>query len=138
VNELSDNESFYSYLVPKLNLLASIVRTVPQSVISDKSISSAEYQDTLAICLVHPNDLKLLGIKEGNLKISSEFGSVVLKAIESEKETNEGIIFLPLGPWANQISGAINKKLQLKNLKVKVEITKDEITNIKSLFEKKT
>ncbi|MFX1451567.1 MAG: molybdopterin dinucleotide binding domain-containing protein [Promethearchaeota archaeon] len=133
---MSDNESFYSYLVPKLNLLASIVRTVPQSIINEKSISSAEYQNALAICLVHPNDMKLLGIKEGNLKLSSEFGSVIVKAIESEKDTTEGIIFLPLGPWANQISGAINKKLQIKNLKVKVEVTKDEITNIKSLFEK--
>ena len=136
MNRLSDEDSFYKYLVPKLKLLASIVRTIPQSIISDKSISSSEYQDTLAICLVHPNDMKLLGIKEGNIKISSEFGSVIVKAIESEKDTNEGILFLPLGPWANQISGAINKKLQLKNVKVKVEVTKDEITNIKSLFEK--
>lgn len=136
MSELSDEESFYSFLVPKLQLSASIVRTVPQSVISDKSISSSEYLDAMAICLVHPNDMKLLGIKEGNLRLTSKFGSVVVKAIKSEKASEEGIIFLPLGPWANQISGAVEKNLHLKNLKIKVEVTKDKITDIKSLFQK--
>lgn len=135
MNELSDDNSFYSFLVPKLKLLASIVRTVPQSIIIDKAITSTEYVDTLAICLVHPHDMKLLGIKEGNLRLTSEFGTVVVKAIESEKDTEKGIIFLPLGPWANQISGADNMNLQLKNFEVMVEVTKDEVTGIKSLFE---
>ncbi|MFX0132649.1 MAG: molybdopterin dinucleotide binding domain-containing protein [Candidatus Hodarchaeota archaeon] len=133
---MSDDESFYRFLVPKIKLLASIVRTVPQSVISDKSITSLEYLDALAICLIHPDDMKLLGIKEGNIKLTSEFGSVIVKAIESEKDTEKGIIFLPLGPWANQISGLDNKTLRLKNLEVKVEVTNDKITDIKSLFEK--
>lgn len=136
MNRLSDEDSFYKYLVPKLKLLAAIVRTVPQSVILDKSITSPEYLDALAICLIHPHDMKLLGIKEGNIRLTSEFGSVIVKAIESEKDTEEGIVFLPLGPWANQISGVDNKTLRLKNLEVKVEITEDKITDIKSLFEK--
>ncbi len=137
MNRLSDEDSFYKYLVPKIKLLASIIRTVPQSVMSDKSILSSEYVNAMAICLIHPQDIKLLGIKEGNVRLTSKFGSVIVKAIESEKDTEEGIVFLPLGPWANQISGAENSKLQLKNLEVNVEVTKDEVTDIRSLFGKK-
>ena len=135
MKELSKSD-FYTFLVPKVNLHASIVRTVIQSVVSDKSIDSAEYKDTLAICYVHPKDMKVLGIKEGNLKITSEFGEVVVKAVESEREAEEGLIILPLGPWANQISGIFKEKLQLKSLKVKVEVTKEQITDIKSFFRK--
>ena len=32
--------------------------------------------------------------------------------------------------WANQISGARGKQIQLKNFKVKVEVVKEEITDI--------
>lgn len=136
VNELSKVEFFYSYLVPKITLMSTIIRTVHQGRISDKSISSPEYLDALAICLIHPKDMKKLGIKKGNLKITSEFGSVIVKAVETEKETEEGHIFLPLGPWSNQISGAINNQLILKNFKVRVEVTNEKITDINPLFKK--
>ncbi|MHA1299165.1 MAG: molybdopterin dinucleotide binding domain-containing protein [Candidatus Helarchaeota archaeon] len=133
---MSNEESFYSFLVPKVKVLASVVRTVSQSVISDKSITSSDYKDALAICLVHPKDMKVLGIKKGNLKITSEFGSVVVKAIETEKEIEEGNIIIPLGPWANQITGAGDKQLQLKNLEVKVEVVSEDVTDVVSMFKK--
>jgi len=136
VNELSDDESFYSFLIPKIRLLASIVRTVSQSVVSDKSVESSEYKDALAVCYIHPQDIKNLGIKKGNIRITSEFGSVVVKAIETEKEVDEGIIILPLGPWANQISGVVNKNIKLKNFDVKLEVTNEDILDIQLIFKK--
>ena len=119
-----------------MNLQASIVRTVFQSVVSDMAIDSTEYKDKLGICYVNPKDMKTLGIKEGNLKLTSEFGTVIVKAVESEREAAEGIITLPLGPWANQISGVIEKEPILKSFKVKVEVVKEKITDIKALFRK--
>ncbi|MHA1377245.1 MAG: molybdopterin dinucleotide binding domain-containing protein [Candidatus Helarchaeota archaeon] len=133
---MSDDESFYSFLIPKIRLLASIVRTVSQSVVSDKSVESSEYKDALAVCYIHPQDIKNLGIKKGNIRITSEFGSVVVKAIETEKEVDEGIIILPLGPWANQISGVVNKNIKLKNFDVKLEVTNEDILDIQLIFKK--
>jgi formylmethanofuran dehydrogenase subunit D len=44
-----------------------------------------------------------LGVKDGkNVKVTTKFGSVVLRAKENT-ENPGGIAFVPMGPWANAI-----------------------------------
>lgn len=51
-----------------------------------------------------PDDMKLLGISENeNIKIATENGSVVLRAVKSIRAPHRGAVFVPYGPWASLI-----------------------------------
>jgi formylmethanofuran dehydrogenase subunit D len=51
-----------------------------------------------------PEDLKKLKIKGGtNVLVSTNYGSVVVKALKSLRAPHPGIIYIPYGPWANVI-----------------------------------
>lgn len=65
---------------------------------------SKEYLESVMICQIDPNDLKFLGMKENtNVKVITEFGSVVLKAVKSARAPHPKVVFIPYGPWANVI-----------------------------------
>lgn len=74
--------------------------------------------------------MKRLGLKEGNLKITTASGSVIVKAVSNEFETSEGIIVIANGPWANKL---IDEKDFQENkiwFKANIETTKEEVTKI--------
>ena len=51
-----------------------------------------------------PTDLKALGVwKNTNVRVTSPYGSVVVKAIETTQGPHPGVAFIPMGPWANSI-----------------------------------
>jgi formylmethanofuran dehydrogenase subunit D len=50
------------------------------------------------------SDLRKLGIwKNTNVRVTSRYGSVVVKAVETSQGPHPGIGFIPLGPWANML-----------------------------------
>ncbi len=86
----------------KVTLLTG--RTIDQGTTKEHGKLSDEYRESVAICEVDPNDLKKLGIKEGsNVKISSDYGVVVVKAKESKRGPHPEIVYMPYGLWANII-----------------------------------
>ena len=45
-----------------------------------------------------------LGIKpEDNIEVISNFGSVVVKTVATKETLPEGMIYIPMGPWANRV-----------------------------------
>ena len=65
---------------------------------------SKEYLESVVICQMDPEDMKFLGIKENNnVKVITDFGSVVLKAVKSARAPHPKVAFIPYGPWANII-----------------------------------
>jgi len=65
---------------------------------------SKEYSESVVICQMDPNDMKFLGIRENtNVKVSTDFGSVVLKAVKSARAPHSKVGFIPYGPWASLI-----------------------------------
>ena len=63
---------------------------------------SSEYQTACAVCYFDPEDLKTLGVEDGNnIEITREGRSVVVTARLSEDAPHKGKVFVPLGPWAN-------------------------------------
>ncbi len=86
----------------KLNVILVTGRTIEQGVGKEHAKSSRDYADSVAVCFLHPTDLERLGINEKTpVRISTAYGSVVLKAHESNAMLQEGVIFVPYGPWAN-------------------------------------
>lgn len=91
-------------------------------------------KEKLAIGFLNPEDFKNLNLTPGlNLKLISNFGSIIIKA-QQDKNVPLGIINMPVSIWANQITGIENNELIYKNIKVKVEVTKDLVLNLRELL----
>lgn len=64
-----------------------------------------KYMKACGIIEVDDSDFKRLGImKNTNVKVISEFGEVVVKAIEATQGPHPGVAFIPMGPWANSVT----------------------------------
>jgi formylmethanofuran dehydrogenase subunit D len=91
-------------------------------------------KEKLAIGLINPTDFNKLNISSNsNMKLSNNFGSVVVKPIQDE-EVPLGIIIMPISIWANQITGIENEEIIYKNIMVKVEATKEAVNDLKGLL----
>jgi len=93
-------------------------RTIEQGVGKEQGKASDEYFKSAAVCYIDPDDLKKLGIKdESNILVSTEYGSVVIKAVKSLRGPHEGIIFIPYGPWANAVVSNETDSIGMPSLK---------------------
>jgi len=90
--------------VPKLRVTLLTGRTIEQGVGKERGKASKEYVESVSVCYMDPEDLKRLGIKEKtNVLVSTNFGSVVVKALKSLRAPHPGVIYIPYGPWANVV-----------------------------------
>ena len=81
-------------------------RTIYQGVGKECGKLSDEYWHSVSICEIDPKDLQILGLKENDsVRLTTEFGSIVLTAIESLRAPHTGIVFVPYGPFANTLIG---------------------------------
>jgi len=89
---------------PKLRVMLLTGRTIGQGVAKERGKASKEYMESVSVCYMDPEDLKKLGIKEKtDVLVSTDFGSVVVKALKSLRTPHVGMIFVPYGPWANVV-----------------------------------
>jgi formylmethanofuran dehydrogenase subunit D len=90
--------------MPKLKVSLLTGRTIDQGKGKEMGKLSKEYLESVVICQIDPNDMKSLGVKENtNIKVVTDFGSVVLKAVKSARAPHPKVIFIPYGPWASLI-----------------------------------
>ncbi|MGD1004819.1 MAG: molybdopterin dinucleotide binding domain-containing protein [Methanoregulaceae archaeon] len=85
-----------------LNLISG--RTIQQGVAIESGKEKPSYRTACGIIELDPSDLKKLGAwKNTNVRVTSDYGSVVVKAIETTQGPHPGLGFIPMGPWANAI-----------------------------------
>ncbi len=90
--------------MPKLKVSLLTGRTINQGRGKEYGKLSKEYLESVVICQMDPNDMKFLGVKENtNVKVITDFGSVVLKAVKSARAPHPKVVFVPYGPWASLI-----------------------------------
>jgi len=88
--------------MPKLKVSLLTGRTVDQGTGKEYGKLSEEYQKSVTICEIDPDDMKFLGIRENdNVKVTTEFGSVIMKTVKSARAPHPNVIFIPYGPWAS-------------------------------------
>ncbi|MCZ2856488.1 MAG: molybdopterin dinucleotide-binding protein [Candidatus Bathyarchaeota archaeon] len=86
----------------KVTLLTG--RTLRQGQGKEQGKLSEQYWKSVTVCEMDPDDMKLLGISENeNIKIATENGSVVLRAVKSIRAPHRGAVFVPYGPWVSLI-----------------------------------
>ena len=90
----------------KLHAILITGRTIDQGVGKEMGKGSKEYFDSSALCFIDESDMKKLGIKSrSNVKVTSKYGSVIVKAAKNPYGSDPGLIFIPCGLWANAICG---------------------------------
>ena len=88
----------------KLNVYLLTGRTIEQGKTKELGKTSNFYKDAVAVCYIDPSDMKALKVKENSsVKVHTNFGSVVLRAVKSNRAPHPGVIYVPYGLWANQI-----------------------------------
>ena len=122
----------------KLQVTLVTGRTIEQGVGKEKGKASKEYIDSASVCYIDAEDLKKLGIKENtNILVSTEHGSMVVKALKSSK-LRAGLIFIPYGPWANAVVDPNTDCIgmpSLKGIPAEIKATKDTmVSNLKELI----
>ncbi|MEM2341194.1 MAG: molybdopterin dinucleotide binding domain-containing protein [Candidatus Bathyarchaeia archaeon] len=113
-------------------------RTIKQGCTKEYAKLSEEYKMSVAVCEMNQDDMKKLNIKDGdNVRITTEIGSVIVKAKRSRRIRDSGIVFIPFGPWVNTILPSETEGTGmplLKGFKVKIEPTNEPISNLKDLL----
>jgi formylmethanofuran dehydrogenase subunit D len=102
----------------KLRVTLLTGRTIEQGVGKEHGKASKEYFESVSVCYMDPEDLKRLGIKEKtNVQVSTEHGSVVVKAVKSLRGPHPSVIFIPYGPWANAVVNPETHSIGMPSLK---------------------
>jgi len=79
-------------------------RTIDQGTAKEHGKLSDEYREEVAVCEIDADDLRELNVRENsNVEVSTEHGSVVVKAKESKRGSHRKIAYMPYGLWANVI-----------------------------------
>lgn len=91
-------------------------------------------KDNVALALINPENFKELNLKsDSNVKVSSQFGSIILRCQE-DKNVPKGMIYIPVSIWANQLTGIENEQLVYKNIKASVEPSSEPVLDFKELI----
>lgn len=91
--------------MPKLNVLVNTGRTIDQGRGKEMGKMSDVYQKDVTQCQIDPEDMKSLGLRRNsNVKVTTNFGSVVLRAVKSIRGPHPNMVFISYGPWASMIS----------------------------------
>jgi formylmethanofuran dehydrogenase subunit D len=111
-----------------LNLISG--RTIQQGVAIEGGKEKPAYRTACGIIELDPSDLKKLGVwKNTNVKVTSDYGSVIVRAIETTQGPHPGIGFIPMGPWANSVVNPNTYSTGMptfKGVPVKVEVAVNE------------
>ncbi len=92
--------------VQKLRLTLITGRTIDQGVGKEMGKGSQEYFDNVAVCFLDKADMIKLGIRNGApVRVTSKFGSVIVKARKFPRGSLVGMAFMPCGLWANAVCG---------------------------------
>lgn len=119
-------------------MLATMIsgRTLAQGA-GCESKMAPEFFKAAALCHLSENDIKELNINEGeNVLLKSEFGQVVLAA-KADSGLPQGMVFIPMGPWANMLVGKDTGGCgtpQFKGVTVDVAATDSPVRSIRDLF----
>jgi formylmethanofuran dehydrogenase subunit D len=121
----------------KLRVTLITGRTIEQGVGKELGKGSPEYFDSVAVCFFDPVDVKRLGLKSGaNVKVTSPYGSVIVKAKKYTHGALSGMVFMPCGLWANIVCGSNTDSIGMPTFRgFTVEVEPAPGTSVLSLDE---
>jgi len=90
--------------MPKIRVSLLTGRTIDQGKWKECGKLSGGYQESASTCQMDPEDMRRLGVRDGQpVRVTTKFGSVVLRASRSRRTPHPGVAFIPYGPWASVV-----------------------------------
>ena len=87
----------------QLNLISG--RTIQQGVAIEGGKEKPAYREACGIIELDAEDFKKLGIyRNTNVRVTSAYGNVIVKAVDATQGPHPGLGWIPMGPWANSIT----------------------------------
>jgi formylmethanofuran dehydrogenase subunit D len=87
-----------------MQVILNTGRTVWQGQAIESGKDLPMYVDAAAISHMSAEMMSQLDIEPGdNIEIISNFGNVVVKVVSTVETLPEGMIYVPMGPWANRV-----------------------------------
>ncbi len=87
-----------------LNAILLTGRSLEQGVAIETDKAGDINTRACAKCYIDPQDMKKLKILSGEtVLVKTSYGEVVVRAEKSPDAPHEGIVYIPMGIWANQI-----------------------------------
>lgn len=97
-----------------------------------------EYRKLSAAIVMGKNDLKKMGLKPGDrVRVSNNFGSIVVEVKESKRDEPAGIAFMVNSPWSNAlVSDETGGKgiPEFKDITARISLVKEEVMTLESLM----
>ncbi len=124
---------------PSLEVIFTSGRTIEQGVTLVGIKISEKARIATGVCYLDPKDMEKLDVKENdNVKISTSEGEITVSARLSKDAPHEGIIFMPLGMYANWITPPGSAGIgvpQYKGVNAKITPTKEKILEVEELVQ---
>ncbi len=100
------------------------------------------YRKAAGVCYINEEDMAKLGVNEGDsVKVVSEYGDVVVSVKKANQPMPEGMVFIPMGPWANCVVLPETNSTAMPSFKgpiyVDIEKTNEEVPIMMDLMRKK-
>ena len=103
-------------------------RTINQGIALEGGKTTKENVRAAGICIFDKEDFKKLDCLPGTpVKVTTDFGEVIVYSALTDEGPHPGIIFIPMGPWANQVVNPDDQACgtpTFKGMKAKVEAVK--------------
>jgi len=122
---------------PEYNVKIISRRDVFQASVCGDDFFGDECLELSALIVLDAAEMKHIGIRDGaNVRLTSKWGTVVVRARVSPREEQKGLGFMVNGPWVNAlVSDETPDGIPaFKNIEAKITISKDGITGIQELF----
>ncbi len=114
----------------KIDVVILTGRTLQQGIGLEVGKVSEEYSKSVNYAEINPIDSKTIGLTDGSpVEVSTARGKVVLHGRISET-LPPGLIFVPYGPWINQVLGPDTNCTgtpQLKGASGKIEVANGKL-----------
>jgi formylmethanofuran dehydrogenase subunit D len=111
-----------------VNLISG--RTIQQGVAIESGKEKPSYRTACGLIEIDDADFNKLGAwKNTNVRVTSKYGSVIVKAVEATQGPHPGVAFIPMGPWANSVIDPNTYSTGMPTFKgtpVKVEVAINE------------
>lgn len=126
---------------PEYEIKITTYRDIFQIEALERDRFGEEYRKLSACIVMSKNDMQKMGLKAGErVKVSNNYGSVVVEVKESKRDEPGGIAFMVNSPWSNAlVSGDTGGKgiPEFKDISAKISLAKEEVTSLESLISKK-
>ena len=111
-----------------VNLISG--RTMMQGVAIEGHKHEEDYIKACGLVEMDVSDMKALHIYQGqHVKVKSAYGEVIVRAVKATQGPHPGLVFIPMGPWANQVTSTETYSTGMpgyKGVKVTIEPALDE------------